>query len=144
VAESARLIRKGVATLVLVRHISHGVAISERLTELGVPFLSGKDDSTHRNQVLRDLRAGSLPGLVATTIADEGLDVKPLGGLVLLGGGKSSTRALQRIGRVLRPHPGKDHAQVIDFTDNAKFLYDHSLARQRIYETEDEFIVMDV
>jgi superfamily II DNA or RNA helicase len=64
--------------------------------------------------------------------------------LVLLGSGKSSTRALQRIGRVLRPYPGKTHASVIDFTDNAKFLYDHSLARQRIYETETEFIVTDV
>lgn len=144
VQEATRLIGRGTATLILVRHISHGVAVSERLADLGVPFLSGKDDSTHRNQVLRDLRAGSLPGLVATTIADEGLDVKPLGGLVLLGGGKSSTRALQRVGRVLRPHPGKKHATVIDFTDNAKFLIDHSRARQRIYETEDEFVVTDV
>lgn len=144
VKETRKLISRGTSTLVLVRHIAHGAGIAEQLASLGVPFLSGKDDSTHRNQVLRDLRAGSLPGLVATTIADEGLDVKPLGGLVLLGGGKSSTRALQRIGRVLRPYPGKKHATVIDFTDNAKFLIDHSRARQRIYETEDEFVVTDV
>lgn len=146
ISEAKKLMVRGLSTLILVRQIAHGAAISEALCEFGnaVPFLSGKDDAKHRLTVLNDLRAGRLPGLVATTIADEGLDIKPLAGLVLLGAGKSSTRALQRIGRVLRPFPGKTHAEVIDFEDNAKYLYDHSRARMKIYESEPRFILTDV
>jgi superfamily II DNA or RNA helicase len=138
VSHAKSLMSRGLSTLVLVRQIAHGAAISERL---GIPFLSGKDDSSLRNSVLNDLRANRLAGLVATTIADEGLDVKPLAGLVLLGAGKSSTRALQRVGRVLRPYPGKTHAEVIDFEDNAKYLFDHSKARLKIYESEPGFTI---
>lgn len=146
ISEAKKLMGRGLSTLVLVRQIAHGEAIAEALREFGndIPFLSGKDSSTHRQTVLNDLRADRLAGLVATSIADEGLDVKPLAGLVLLGAGKSSTRALQRVGRVLRPYPGKTHAEVIDFEDNAKYLYDHSRARLKIYETEPNFIITDV
>lgn len=146
-SEAIRRIQKGTPTLVLVRRIDHGRELTRRISEAlggGVPFLSGKDDSTHRGQVIRDLRMGNLKALVATTIADEGLDIKPLTALILAGGGKSSTRALQRVGRVLRPFPGKVHAEVIDFEDQAKFLIDHSKRRLKIYETESNFSIMDV
>lgn len=133
------MLDRGVPTMVLVRQIAHGDAIANRL---GLPFLSGVDKSEHRNSVLNDIRAGNLRGLVATTIADEGLDIKPLAGLVLLGGGKSSVRALQRVGRVLRPYEGKTQAYVYDFNDNAKLLYDHSQARRAMYETEERFVVL--
>lgn len=138
VKQTKSLLSRGLPTLVLVRNIIHGEMLAE---QTGLPFLSGKDDSSHRNSVLNDLRGNRLAGLVATTIADEGLDVKPLAGLVLAGAGKSSTRALQRVGRVLRPYPGKTHAEVIDFEDNAKYLYDHSKARLKIYETEPGFVL---
>lgn len=133
------LLDRGIPTMVLVRQIAHGEMIADRL---GLPFLSGMDSSEYRNTVLNDIRAGNLRGLVATTIADEGLDIKPLAGLVLLGGGKSSVRALQRVGRVLRPYEGKTQAYVYDFTDNAKLLYDHSQARRAMYDTERAFTVL--
>lgn len=140
------LVKQGRATMVLVNRIGHGTTIAKLLTEaLGyhVPFLSGKDDSDTRRTVIDQTRNATLSCFVATTIADEGLDIKPLGGLVLGGGGKSSTRALQRVGRVLRPFPGKRDAIVYDFEDNAKYLYDHSEARLRIYGSEDRFTVID-
>jgi superfamily II DNA or RNA helicase len=132
--------------MVLVREINHGARLAEALSEslgMDVPFLSGKDDSTLRNSVIQDLRDSRCRVLVATTIADEGLDIKPLQGLVLAGGGKCSTRALQRIGRVLRPFPAKKGAEVTDFDDNAKFLVQHSAARLKIYQTEPEFQIVD-
>lgn len=147
VNEAVRRISKGIPTLILVRRISHGGELQRRINEAvggGIPFLSGQNDSDLRGSVIRDLRDGGIRGLVATTIADEGLDIKPLAALILAGGGKSSTRALQRVGRVLRPFQGKDHAEVIDFTDNAKFLIEHSMKRMEIYETEPDFSILDV
>jgi superfamily II DNA or RNA helicase len=50
-------------------------------------------------------------------------------------------RTIQRIGRVLRKHPNKKQAAIIDFIDNAKFLIDHSKIRYKIYTSEEEFEV---
>jgi len=37
--------------------------------------------------------------------------------------GESRTRALQRIGGLVRPYPGKDVANAFDIWDSAEFLY---------------------
>jgi superfamily II DNA or RNA helicase len=147
IRDAADKIKRELPTMILVRSIKHGHVLTEMLSSaLGedVPFLSGQDDSDTRNSVIGDMRAGKLRSLVATTIADEGLDIKPLAGLVLAGGGKSSTRALQRVGRVLRPYAGKRYAEVTDFEDNARLLLDHSKARIKMYESEPRFVVTDV
>ena len=147
IRETLSLVKKGKPTMVLVRHIAHGRFIASELESvLGepVPFLSGKDDSDTRNRTIQGMRDGTVKLLVATTIADEGLDIRPLEGLVLLGGGKSSTRALQRVGRVLRTYGNKKNAVVIDFDDKARFLADHSKKRQQIYEAEPSFVITDV
>lgn len=143
-----KTLKRDIPTMILVRHIKHGTLIKGLLEAYdyggySVPFLTGKDDSQTRNSVIGDMRAGRLKSLIATTIADEGLDIKPLAGLVLAGGGKSSTRALQRVGRVLRPFEGKKVAEVTDFEDNARFLYDHSRARVKMYESESRFTIVD-
>lgn len=87
--------------------------------------------------------------LAHNTIADEGLDCKPLDALILAGGGKSSTRALQRIGRVIRKYtnpngvPKKD-ALVYDIYDHQKYLTKHAEKRRKIYKTESRFQITDV
>jgi len=97
-----------------------------------------------RKQAIQEMREGKRIALIASTIADEGLDIKNLSAIILAGGGKSSTRALQRIGRVLRPFDGKTHAVVIDFDDEAKYLRKHSLRRKLIYETEPRFDILEL
>lgn len=141
-----RMMENDMPTLILVRYIDHGELIHEAFSNIGkyVPFLSGSDSSEKRNEVIQEMRDGKIKGMIATSIADEGLDMKPLSGLVLLGGGKSSVKALQRVGRVLRPFKDKDHAEVIDFMDKAKYLNDHSYERMRMYQTEEEWIITDV
>ena len=78
---------------------------------------------------------------IASVIFDEGIDCKPLDTLILAGGGKSPTRALQRIGRILRKFEGKEDAIAVDFMDNCKYLQAHSKKREKIYRSEDEFII---
>jgi superfamily II DNA or RNA helicase len=89
------------------------------------------------------MREGEIQGLIASTIADEGLDIKRLAGLILAGGGKSSTRALQRVGRTLRTFEGKTHAIVVDMADESKYLRVHSSKRKEIYLTEPEFVILE-
>lgn len=123
-------------TLVLVKQVKHG-----RLLEDLIPhsvFISGKDPGSERARYFAMARDGELPTLIATTIADMGLDIPILQNLVLAGGGKSSTRHLQRLGRVVRPYPGKDHATCIDFNDGHVHAWfeNHCKARRKIEHAE--------
>ena len=51
-------------------------------------------------------------------------------------GGKSRTRTLQRIGRLVRPYPGKDVAIAFDIWDGAEFLCKQGEAGKKLYENE--------
>lgn len=123
--------------LVLVGQIKHGKRLAALLPE--AIFLTGRDSSSVRNEALDRLRDRTQPLIIATTLADEGLDIPSLDVLILAGGGRSETRALQRIGRALRPVKGKSKAYVVDFFDEARFLCEHSKSRIEIYETERYF-----
>ena len=101
-----------------------------------VELLSGSDDTIKRLAVFEAIRQGICRCLVASTIADEGLDLPILDTLILAGGGKSSTRAFQRVGRVLRLHEGKEKAIVFDFKDFTPMLRRHSRERQKYYLKE--------
>ena len=85
------------------------------------------------------MREGNTEVLIASKIFDQGIDIPELDALILAGSGKSSARALQRIGRVIRSYPGKRWANVIEFWDNAKYLESHSTARLKIYKSEPGF-----
>lgn len=150
------MFNKGKTQLVLIKKIRHGQKLLNRLkhripyeeilhydpgsdkwiTVGNIEFLSGSDDLVKRNAVLQAVKNGFCKILIASTIADEGLDLPCLDALILAGSGKSSTRAFQRIGRVLRLYPGKTNAIVYDFLDNNPTFYKHALVRKALYETE--------
>jgi superfamily II DNA or RNA helicase len=132
----------GVSTLTLVQRYEHG----ERLQALlpGVPFIRGDMKRKDRKKVILDLKEGRIKSCIATTLADEGLDVKRLGAVLIPGGGKSITRVYQRVGRVLRPFEEdgvkKNHAVAVLFQHDAKFLKDHGNKVRRLMEDEPAFI----
>lgn len=123
-------------TFVLVKQVKHGQQLQKLIP--GSVFLSGKEKGDVREKAFNAMRAGELQIIVATTIADMGMDVPNLGAIVLAGGGKSSTRHLQRIGRVVRPAPGKDCGIVIDFDDShvAGWFDQHAKERRKIEKAE--------
>lgn len=133
--------------LILVKNIEHG-QILESLIPDSV-FLHGSKGNKVRQSHIENMRQKKVAVTIATSIFDEGVDVKPLDGLILAGSGKSQTRALQRIGRVIRTYEDKQtgfvkkDAFIVDFHDNIKYMLSHSKARRRIYETEPEFVVKD-
>ena len=126
-----------------MKNLRHGDILLEKFEELGleVYFVRGSISGDERNRVRLDFLKGKIDIIVASVVYDQGVDLPNLDALVLGGSGKSSTRALQRIGRVIRPNPkaGKTDAVVVDFIDNAKYLLSHTAKRTEIYRTEPGF-----
>lgn len=138
------LIDKGYQVLVLFKQINHGKMLSSLFEEQGVQheMLSGHDSSEKRELIKNKLLNNELSLILASSIFDIGVDISTLNALVLAGGGKSKIRALQRIGRIIRKHPGKKIAAVVDFFDNVRWLRDHSRIRLSTYESEEGFKII--
>lgn len=129
-------------SLILYREIQHGKKLFDLIGKsLPVALLSGKDPQEKREKAKEDLQTGKISAILASTIFDIGVDIPSASGLITAGGGKSSVRALQRIGRVIRGYPNKKCAYVYDFLDQAHYLQQHAEQRKKIYELEPEFKV---
>lgn len=137
------LIEKGYPTLVLFKIIKHGEILFDLFEQNGIKceILSGQDDLDRREEVKEKIMTRKIDLILASTIYDIGVDIPIISGLILAGGGKSSTKALQRIGRVIRSFPNKNFSAIHDFFDNVKFLRDHSVDRFKIYKSEAGFKV---
>lgn len=102
-------------------------------------YLDGDASSEERQAVKELFSMDGLDVIIASSIFDQGIDLPKLDALILAGSGKSSSRALQRIGRVIRGAEGKTDAIVVDFIDRSPYLFEHSKRRYMIYKTEAAF-----
>lgn len=138
-----RLVEQGFVTMILFKEIQHGETLYDIFIDKGIEplLLNGKMSSKVRNEGVEKIINGECNLILASTIFDIGIDFPNLGALVLAGSGKSSVRAMQRIGRILRTFEGKEIAPVIDFNDNCRYLRDHSKARKNMYSKEPGFAV---
>lgn len=143
VLEAARaLVAKGYQTLVLFNSLKHGKILHELFEEhMTCALLDGSNDKDEREKVKKDLMEHKIDCVLASRIFDIGVDIPSLSGLVIACGGKSTVKALQRVGRVIRKYPGKKFSVIIDFADQATYLDNHSRTRYRIYTSEDGFDV---
>jgi superfamily II DNA or RNA helicase len=137
-----QLLKQKYVPLVLFKQIKHGEILLELLEAEGikVALLDGNDSLEKRNKVKTQLYNKAVDVILASTIFDIGINWPILSGLVLAGGGCSSVKATQRVGRILRQ--GKKYAAVIDFFDQSKFLRKHSKIRYNIYKAERGFKVV--
>ena len=134
-----KLVDMGRKVLILVRYLPHGQKLVDMLGSLPVFFVNGSLEGPVRQEAKERFEKGELRCLVASSVFDIGVDIPSLDALVLAGGGKSTVRVLQRIGRVIRACEGKTDAIVMDFIDNARYLDKHSATRIAVYETESGF-----
>ena len=67
-----------------------------------------------RKDLLERLDSGDLQGLVAIRCLDEGVDVPSIHKAVILASSTNPRQFIQRRGRILRPSPGKTHAEIYD------------------------------
>ena len=133
-------VSQGMSVLILVKQIKHGEILQNLLPYS--EFLQGETNTDIRREVIDALREKTLLCGIATSLADEGLNIKSLNVIILAGGGKSSTKAFQRIGRVLRRCEGKKNAIAVDFYDDAPYLRKHSKRRIKLYNSEEEFNII--
>jgi len=139
--------KQGRNILILCQQIEHGKILEELIN--GSIFLHGTHSAKQRKEHLQKMREGKERITIASSIFDEGIDCRALDTLILAGGGKSVTRALQRVGRVLRPYTYssgevKEKAIVVDIQDQCKYLSSHAKKRKKIYQTEPAFNIKKI
>ena len=128
--------RAGHVCLVLSGRIDHCQLLAEAIAAHGVSAaaLTGEVKRERRKVLLDETRAGRLSVLVATSLADEGLDLPRLSRVFLAYPGRARGRTVQRLGRLMRPHPDKEDAALFDFVDRkVPILRRHHLERRRLY-----------
>jgi superfamily II DNA or RNA helicase len=86
-----------------------------------------------RAAVLDHMRAGRLDVVVATSLADEGLDAPRVSAVMLTAPTRNIGRTLQRIGRALRPHEGAPDPVVVDVVDTWGPFRGYAQARRTAY-----------
>jgi superfamily II DNA or RNA helicase len=67
------------------------------------------------------MRKGRTSVIIATQLADEGLDVPNLDCLILASGGRAAGRAIQRAGRIMRIADDKQKPIIFDLVDGGPF-----------------------
>jgi superfamily II DNA or RNA helicase len=124
--------------LIVTNRVKHAELLYKMAKEAGLraAVVTGAMKGEVRVETYGGLKAGRIEVLVATTLADEGLDLPRLVTLAIAAGGRSKTRALQRVGRLVRPYPGKTTAVVYELEDPTGFARMHLQERLRLYGTE--------
>ncbi len=109
---------RGHTSLVLSNDKSHCESIRARLEAMGIhaQVITSDTKKKRRREILSALRDGSLGLAIATSLADEGLDVPRLSRVFLALPERARGRTQQRAGRLMRPH-GAKRAKLIDFVD---------------------------
>lgn len=133
---AAREARAGHAVLVLSGRVDHCRRLAELVgqRDVGAKAMVGATPRAERRAVLDEFRAGKLAVLVASTLADEGLDIPRLERIVLAYPGRTRGRTTQRLGRLMRPHPGKTQPVLFDVVDaNVPVLFRQFRERRRLY-----------
>ena len=135
-AEVVRLacaeIERGQSVLILVTQIEHGERLAARIP--GAVMAHSGIGTRKRREVIEGMRSGEVRCMVATSLADEGLDVPRASVLILACGGRSAAKLEQRTGRVMRPSEAKAVGLVYDFADDgAAMARAQHTARLKVY-----------
>lgn len=74
------------------------------------PVITHQTKPSERKDFLDQFRKGSYPVLVTSKVLNEGVDVPAAAVGIVLSGSASVREHVQRLGRILRPAPGKEQA----------------------------------
>jgi len=145
VARALDMIHAGRKVLILAGRIAYTNTIAEAVAKAGVPAvaLTGDMAGKKRTRALEEFKSSRMMVAVATTLADEGLDVPDLTGLIMAFPGRSEAKTIQRAGRLMRASEGKMTPLLEDLFDCNVPLYQNQwYARKRAYKQAGcEFIV---
>ena len=130
---------KPMKTIVFCSGVNHGRDLEEKFKQEGYNFISisYKEDDEFKRTVIEDFGRPDteINGLIATDILTRGFDVSDVCiGVSARPFSKSFSSHVQQLGRVMRPHEGKEFAVWLDhsgnylrFRDDWDKLYDHGV-----------------
>lgn len=125
-----RLVDDGRRVLVLTSLVSHAQETAEAV---GGVALVGQVSARGRAAALDGVRAGDVRVVVATQLADEGLDLPEVDAVVLAAPSSHRPATRQRIGRGCRALPGKRTPVVVDLRDEGRWATRKASARDALY-----------
>ncbi|MBE9186963.1 DNA phosphorothioation system restriction enzyme [Microcoleus sp. LEGE 07076] len=100
------------------RNNNHQLTETAKLlgSELGyrVNIYTAGTPLAERERLRQQFESGELQGLVAIRCLDEGVDIPAIRNAVILASSSNPRQFIQRRGRILRPHPGKERATLFD------------------------------
>ena len=117
---AATAVQAGRHVLIQTERVEHAKALSRLIGDrhgLGSVAVYGALGAKARALALSQVASGACPILIATQLADEGLDLPILDTLILGVPQRNAARLEQRVGRIARPAPGKVDAIVYDLLD---------------------------
>jgi superfamily II DNA or RNA helicase len=132
---AAEAVKAGRHVLIQTERVEHAKVLSRLIGDrhgLGSVAVYGAMGAKARALALSQVASGACPILIATQLADEGLDLPILDTLILGVPQRNAARLEQRVGRIARPAPGKVDAIVYDLLDGgaaARFQW----ARLKVY-----------
>ena len=122
--------------LILVSRVKNANTLSFKLNKFsGIKSspLTGETPKFIREEILSQFKTTETNIIVATQLADEGLDLPNIDCIISASPAKHHSRVLQRVGRALRL--GGKPPLVFDFVDEKEF-YSQYLSRKRAYCSE--------
>jgi superfamily II DNA or RNA helicase len=126
---------EGESVVVQTEYINHSKMLAKLI---GCSYLTGKEDSKTRTDVIDKLKNKKILALVST-LFEEGLDIPSLGYTINVAGNLSNITTFQRM-RSITAMDGKDTCGIIDFYHQCKYLHRHSLRRKKLYQSEPDFV----
>ena len=110
-------------TIVFCAGVAHGADLVQQFAEKGYNFvlISYKDNDDYKREAIEDFGKPDtdIHGLIATDILTRGFDVSDVMiGVSARPFSKSFSSHVQQMGRVMRPHEGKDFALWLDHSGN--------------------------
>lgn len=110
-------------TVVFCSGVAHGADLAQKFADAGYNFISisYKDDDEFKRQAVEDFAKPDtqIHGLIATDILTKGFDVPDVMiGVSARPFSKSFSSHVQQMGRVMRPHEGKEFALWLDHAGN--------------------------
>jgi superfamily II DNA or RNA helicase len=130
-------VQAGETVLLLSNRKDHCRRLGKLLTAMGVDarVVVGTTKKSERSGALDDLRSGAAPLVIATSLADEGLNIERLSRIILAFPERAHGKTVQRVGRLTRKWGGKDPV-LFDIVDrNVETLARRAAERRRAYRS---------
>ena len=120
-----------------VRHVEAVCVVLGRELGFRVSTYTAEESLEERESLRRRFESGELQGLVAIRCLDEGVDIPAIQSAVILASSTNPRQFIQRRGRILRPAPEKESAEIYDLIvvppiETAKSELERSLLRKEL------------